>query len=264
MKEIRVVLVFLLITGLATASASSQSTWYVDDDAPNDPAPGNPSVSVAPGSQSGTAGSTLSFIVSVTNTDSPECAPGLFKLAGQVPAGWNASLNTDTMSLMPGESGSATWDVTSPVTAAPNSHALQLQVTHGADSTLGASASAVYLIEAAACQAAPPALSVSPANQVGDAGATRDYLVTLVNQDSSTCATSSFELAATLPAGWNSTVLPATLALAPGASGTATVAVTSASEANGDIEDISKAENQQRRFGRSKASSRRISKTAFL
>ena len=194
--------------------------------------PGNPGVSVAPGSQSGAAGSTLSFVVSVTNTDSPECAPGSFELSGQVPAGWNASLNTDTLTLMPGESGSATWNVTSPVTAAPDSHALQLQVTHGADSTLGASAAAVYLIESAACQAAPPALSVSPANQVGDAGATRDYVVTLLNQDASACATGSFELAATLPAGWNSTVLPATLALAPGASGTATVAVTSPSEAN--------------------------------
>jgi len=30
---------------LVTATANAQTTWYVDDDAPNDPGPGDPTVS---------------------------------------------------------------------------------------------------------------------------------------------------------------------------------------------------------------------------
>lgn len=81
------------------------------------------------------------------------------------------------------------------------------------------------------CQAAAPVLSMNPSSQSGSAGSKLSYTISLTNKDNAYCATSTFALAAAMPAGWTGSVSPATLSLAPGASATATLSVTSPTSA---------------------------------
>jgi hypothetical protein len=81
------------------------------------------------------------------------------------------------------------------------------------------------------CAPATPSVSFSPADQSSSAGTTLNYTVSVTNRDSASCAQSVFSLANTLPAGWLAAFSPNSLVLAPGVTGTATLAVTSAASA---------------------------------
>ncbi len=79
------------------------------------------------------------------------------------------------------------------------------------------------------CAAQAPSVTVSPSSQGAGATlpATRSYTVTVTNRDSTACATSTFALTGTLPTGFEGGfAAPATLSLAPGTSGSATLNVT--------------------------------------
>jgi hypothetical protein len=80
-----------------------------------------------------------------------------------------------------------------------------------------------------ACVAAAPSVAFSPAQgPLVAAGAPVNYTLSVSNRNNAGCAASSFTLGAQPPStGWTVTVSPATLSLAPGASGTATVTLTS-------------------------------------
>jgi len=112
-------------------------------------------------------------------------------------------------------------DATNGITVTQVSHAsdratLQIQIGAGGPPT---------------CQVAAPTLALSPSSQSSSAGGTLSYTLSLTNKDSSACASSTFSIAGVVPSGWSGTVSPATLSLAPGASGSATFAVTSAAAA---------------------------------
>jgi hypothetical protein len=78
------------------------------------------------------------------------------------------------------------------------------------------------------CAAAAPTVTVSPASQGAGAQlpATKSYTYTVTNRDSASCATTSFALTSAVPGTWSGSMTPASLSLAPGASGTATLSVT--------------------------------------
>jgi hypothetical protein len=79
------------------------------------------------------------------------------------------------------------------------------------------------------CAASAPSVTVSPSSQGtgGSSSATKAYTFTVTNRDSASCASTSFALTNTVPVGWSGSLSPASLSLAPGASGTATLSVTS-------------------------------------
>ena len=81
------------------------------------------------------------------------------------------------------------------------------------------------------CQAATPALSLSPSSQSSTPGGTLAYTVYLTNKDNNWCAASTFSFSGVVPSGWTGTFSPATLSLSPGATGSTTLAVTSATAA---------------------------------
>ena len=79
------------------------------------------------------------------------------------------------------------------------------------------------------CAAQAPSVSISPSSQGAGASlpATRSYTVTVTNRDSAACSTSTFALSSTLPTSLTGGfAAPATLTLAPGASGSAMLSVT--------------------------------------
>jgi hypothetical protein len=88
----------------------------------------------------------------------------------------------------------------------------------------------------ATCTHANPSLSMTPTQSSWVvSGTTESFTATLTNNDNSACSSSSFNLAAAgLPSGWSSSFGSSALSLAPGASGSTTVQVTSPSgTANG-------------------------------
>ncbi|WP_188860062.1 Ig-like domain-containing protein [Marinobacterium nitratireducens] len=89
------------------------------------------------------------------------------------------------------------------------------------------------------CSRANPSLSFTPSQGPWVAAGTAvSYTVTLKNNDSSDCSNSSFSLGASKPSGWSAVFGTSTLSLAPGASKSTTLTVTSAGSATDGFYNI--------------------------
>jgi len=106
----------------------------------------NPAVTMTPTSQSGTAGSTLNYNLSVTNNDSSACASSTFNLSSSIPTGWTATFTPASLSLAPGASAGTILSVTSATTASPGSYSISAKVTNSSDSSFNASSSATDVV----------------------------------------------------------------------------------------------------------------------
>jgi hypothetical protein len=76
------------------------------------------------------------------------------------------------------------------------------------------------------CAERAPTVTVAPASQAGLPGASLAYSVTVTNRDGAGCDPASFALGASFPSGLAGSFGSASLALAPGASGSTNLAVT--------------------------------------
>ncbi|MBB1061460.1 NEW3 domain-containing protein, partial [Marilutibacter spongiae] len=81
------------------------------------------------------------------------------------------------------------------------------------------------------CSRNAPSLALGGSTAAVAAGSTVSYTVTLSNQDSSACASTTFNLARSVPSGWTGTLGKSTLTLAPGASASTTLSVVSPASA---------------------------------
>jgi len=97
----------------------------------------------------------------------------------------------------------------------------------------GASVSVTLNTSQTSCVRANPTLTPSTQSLSAAAGTTLSYSLTVTNRDSSSCSASSFNLAATAPTGWGKNFAAPTLTLAPGASATTTLSITSPTTATG-------------------------------
>src|SRR6185437_10087233 len=102
-----------------------------------------------------TAGSAVSFKVTVTDKDSSACSSANFNLAGSVPSGWSAVLGGSMLTLTPGASGSTTLQVTSPSGTASGFYNLGVIATDAAAASYTGSGAATYVIST------PSSLSLS-------------------------------------------------------------------------------------------------------
>ncbi|SEG04561.1 NPCBM-associated, NEW3 domain of alpha-galactosidase [Vibrio hangzhouensis] len=192
----------------------------------------DPSITVVPLQSAGvSSGSTLSYTVSVTNNDSNGCSSSDFAVEAFVPSGWittAASLN-----LVPGASDTVILDVTSNETAADGSYDITFNASNSSDSNFNASATSSYLVETPVqvCQLSAPLLTVT-ANQTGvyEPGSKMSYTVTVTSQDSGECEPAMFDLAVSVPDGWNAN--DTTMTLAPDESNTLYLDVASSTDAS--------------------------------
>jgi M6 family metalloprotease-like protein len=76
------------------------------------------------------------------------------------------------------------------------------------------------------CVPAAPAITLAPPSQSVVAGGQASYTLTVTNQDSAACPSSTFSLGATLPAALAGSLSPSTVSLAPGSSASAVLTVT--------------------------------------
>ncbi|MEO5962286.1 MAG: NEW3 domain-containing protein [Thermomonas sp.] len=77
------------------------------------------------------------------------------------------------------------------------------------------------------CARTTPAISLSGPTEAVAAGTSVSYAFKITNQDSAGCPNTSFSLARSVPTGWTGTLSASSFALAPGASSTSTLVVTS-------------------------------------
>jgi hypothetical protein len=118
-----------------------------------------PSLSLAPQSQSGSAGSSRSFTVAVSNRDGAACPTSAFALNNVVPAGWTGALSPSSLAIAPGVTAQATLTVTSAQTAPSGSYAVALNLADGVEPMHTSSASATFAVTPAADTTAPTAPS---------------------------------------------------------------------------------------------------------
>lgn len=105
----------------------------------------NPTVTISPSSQSGSAGSTLTYTVNVKNNDNSECGSSTFSLSYSVPSGWTGSLSGTSLTINPGSTSITSFSVTSPLTAL-GSNAVYVTAINGADNNYYDTGSAIYEI----------------------------------------------------------------------------------------------------------------------
>ncbi|GHA74704.1 NEW3 domain-containing protein [Cognatilysobacter bugurensis] len=183
-----------------------------------------PTAQVAPGTSS-------TYTVSVKNNDSAACASTAIGLAGTVPAGWTGTLSTPAVTLAPGASTTATLQVTSATTATTGAYGVAVSSSSAAGAVHVATASSAYNVLAPVCVAAAPTMTLTGPTTEVVPGTTNTYTISLQNNDSAACTTSAFALARTVPTGWTGLLSATSVTLAPGASTTATLQVTSSGTA---------------------------------
>ena len=86
---------------------------------------------------------------------------------------------------------------------------------------------------AAVCSRAAPSLSLTPASQTAAPGSTVNYTMTVLNNNTAACGTSTFNLSQVVPTGISATLSATSLALGAAASGSVIWAATSGSTAAG-------------------------------
>jgi hypothetical protein len=124
-----------------------------------------PSLSFAPQSQSGSAGSSRSFAVAVSNRDGAGCPTSAFALNNVVPAGWTGAVSPSSVAVAPGATAQATLTVTSAQAAAAGSYAVVLNLADGVEPAHTSTASATFAVTPTAdttSPTAPASLAASP------------------------------------------------------------------------------------------------------
>ncbi len=221
----------------ATTFSGSASATYVLNTTPCINA--NPTVTLSPNqSQSVQPGTTVTYVIAVTNNDNTSCSSSVFHLSDVVPSGWTGVLGLSTASLTvaPTKTGSTSLNVTSPTNAVAGSYSFTGSATNTTytSSNYSGTAAASYVIAGATCTRANPTVNMSPSqSQSVAAGTPVAFTVSVTDNDSSGCSSSNFNLAASLLSGWGGTWSASSLALSPGGSNSATFTVISPSTASG-------------------------------
>ena len=201
----------------------------------------NPTVTLSPNTTpSLSPGTAETFLLAVTSNDSASCNATTFALNDSVPAGWTATLGISSLTISPGARASTSLVVTSPSSATGGSYAVSAAATNSSSPTYSSTASAVYVVAGGSCTRANPTITMSPSqSQPVAAGTPVTFGVSVTDNDSSGCASTSFGLNGSLPIAWLGNWNTSSLTLAPGGSGSATLTVTSPSTAAGGSYSIS-------------------------
>jgi hypothetical protein len=77
------------------------------------------------------------------------------------------------------------------------------------------------------CTRNNPSVSISPSSQKGAAGTTANYALSIINNDTSTCGASTFNLGTNIPKDLTGTLDNSAVSIAPGATGSATLKISS-------------------------------------
>jgi hypothetical protein len=151
----------LRVTSPKSAAARNYSAWAGASDtatiAHNGSAAGayavvsncflaSPSMTVTPVMQSGVAGATFVYNVTITNHDSPACPPTAFRVQPEVPADWQRVVSSSSFVLTAGQSQTLRIALTSPPGLTPSTDSLHASATDGLNPIHAASAELSYTV----------------------------------------------------------------------------------------------------------------------
>jgi hypothetical protein len=189
-----------------------------------------PTVSLSPRDQSGSAGASRIYDVSLVNNDGSGCNASAFAVAGNAPSGWGSVMSSANVQLAPGATAQLSWTLTPTASAAAGTYGVSLDTSDTNTSLHHATAAGSYTVVPSCL--ATPTLSLAPSSQTAAAGTQVTYSVNLTNHDGSACAPTTFTLVRTVPAGWSASLTSSSLTLSPGATATTTYSVTSPGSAS--------------------------------
>jgi M6 family metalloprotease-like protein len=185
-----------------------------------------PTISLSPISQTGQAGQALPYNVTVTNKDSSGCANAAFGISTSgMPTGFTSS-SPSTASLAPGASGTIALSVTASSSATNGTNPFTVIANDASVSGHSASTAAAYVVSnPVVCTRAVPTISLSPIVNTGYAGDPLPYTATVYNNDSSSCASSTFNITTSVRPGDTSTVSPASVIISAGSTKSISVSI---------------------------------------
>ncbi len=106
-----------------------------------------PTVGVTSSATGGvSAGTKVTYTVSVTNKDVSPCTASTFNLGASAPSGWTLAWGPTSLSIAPGASASTTLSVTSPTTAASATYTITGSATNAGAPSASAPFSATYVV----------------------------------------------------------------------------------------------------------------------
>jgi M6 family metalloprotease-like protein len=114
----------------------------------------NPVVGISPTDPSVSSGSSVNYTVSVTDVDGQGCSSDTFNLSSSQPSGWSTTFSPTTLTLSPGQTGSATMQKTSPPGTAVGTYPVNVTATNAVNGSFATTATANASVT-------PPALTVS-------------------------------------------------------------------------------------------------------
>lgn len=123
--------------------------------------PTAPSVTASPAQATATAGTRVTYNITVANRDSAACPATTYGLTAGMPTGWSGAFANSSIYLAPGASTTTTLQVTSTSTAAAGLYNISTTARNAAQSTLAATANVTYLVETSTVNAAPVAVDDS-------------------------------------------------------------------------------------------------------
>lgn len=201
----------------------------------------NPTAAISPSNPTLYAGSSTAYTVTVTNNDSGGCSASTYNLSSSLPSGWPPSFSASTLTVNPGQSGSATMTLTAPSGTPAGTYGVNASAGNAANSIYTSSATAnatVMSVPAATVTLSVPSTSYTRKSSVSltatvlsqgtpVSGASVTFSMTMPNGGTATqsavtgrkgTATWSYKLGASSPTGTYSAVSQATISPSGGAS----------------------------------------------
>ncbi|MFY8275182.1 Ig-like domain-containing protein [Pseudoalteromonas sp. SSDWG2] len=175
------------------------------------------------------AGVTVVYEGVLTNNNSDVCEQTSFDVLANLPVGFNA--DTQTISLLSGESQSVSVAVTSSTNTNAGVYDFSIQAHNATDALYQSAASATYTIAepAPVCELGAPAVNVQSIEGFVNAGEEQIYTVSVTNQNLN-CDDATYSLTVMTPQGWYAST--ANITLANGQTANTTVTVASVIDAN--------------------------------
>lgn len=190
--------------------------------------PAAPLLSLDAISKTGAPGDKLWYTLSLKNNDSAGCASSTFGLAVTPPTNFTSTIASQSVVVAPGASSSVIFSIQSPAGQADGNYSFTIASSDAAQALHAKSLAGTYVVKAmAVCQANAPAVVLSPISQSGPAGSTLTYKMTITNNDTSMCQSSSFQISASASSPLMVTPSVNSLSIAPGQSGSVNLAVKS-------------------------------------
>jgi hypothetical protein len=124
-----------------------------------------PVLQITPQNQTGAAGGSPSYAISVTNQDAANCPAATFSLNDIVPTGWSGSLSSDTLTLTPGANGQAFLTVTSAASSAAGTYTTRVNTSGSASIVHATSTDATYTVVDTVAPSQPLTLTATAVNK---------------------------------------------------------------------------------------------------